>query len=61
MKQDVCPQCGSTNTVKGKQSGYGAVGKDTFLGGIGQALYHVFCADCGTLIRSYIKNPEKLK
>lgn len=42
MKQDICPQCGSTNTVKGKQSGYAAVGKDTFLGGMGQALHHIF-------------------
>lgn len=26
----------------------------------GQVLIHVICKSCGTVLRSYVKNPEKL-
>ena len=55
-----CPHCGSLENVTGKQDGYAAVGRVGSLLGWGQPLYHVICAKCGTVIRSYVKKPEKL-
>lgn len=55
-----CPYCGGTDFVIGKQAGYAAVipEKDRIILR-GQILYHDICSKCGTVVRSYIKEPEK--
>ncbi len=55
-----CPNCGSIKNVIGFQDGYGSVQANNALTFKSQRLYHIFCLDCGTLIRSFVKNPEKL-
>ena len=55
-----CPRFGSVENVTGKQSGYANVYREGSLLCWGQPLYHVICAKCGTVIRSYVKKPEKL-
>ena len=58
-KQDICPHCGGTETVIGKHSGYGQiVPKKAWTTLNGQNLYHVICLSCGTVIRSYIEDPQ---
>jgi len=60
MKEEKCPYCGSKNFVNARQDGYAAIGADkTFTFKI-QDLYHIVCLDCGTIVRSYVKYPEKL-
>ena len=59
IKINQCPFCGCTEFVYGYQSGYGAVtGNQTLLSG--QWLYHVICRNCGSVVHSYVNNPEKL-
>lgn len=54
-----CPFCGCTEFVYGYQAGYGAViGNQTQLSG--QALRHIICRNCGSVVHSYVDNPEKL-
>lgn len=56
---DKCPYCRNTNFVKGFQTSGGRVVKSTFV--IGQNLHHIICSNCGSIVRSYVKNPNKLK
>jgi len=58
QKQDICPCCAGKNTIVAKQSGHGAIYRAKNLFGMGKALYHIVCLDCGTVIRSYIKDPQ---
>lgn len=60
-QQEVCPHCGARDNVLGLQDGYAAIGKAKLLTMRTQGLYHVICAKCGTVIRSYVKEPEKLR
>lgn len=62
LKQDICPHCGGTETVIGKQTAANefVVPKYAATNFFGTALYHVICRNCGTLIRSYVDNPEAL-
>ena len=54
-----CPYCGCTEIITAFQSAYGAItGEHHKLGGT--ALYHSVCRDCGSVLRSYVKEPEKL-
>lgn len=54
-----CPYCGGTEFVEGYQSGYGAVtGKESIW--TSQFLRHIICRTCGSVVHSYIDNPEKL-
>lgn len=58
-KRDVCPYCGGTELAKGIQSGHGGVlpmGRLTVFSQ--QRLIHLICRRCGTVVRSYIENPE---
>ena len=59
-KQEKCPYCGSTNNVIGIQDGYAAVSANKSLTFKSQRLYNVICLNCGTVIRSFVKNPERL-
>ncbi len=54
-----CPFCGATEMIEAFQSAYGAVsGVNNRLGGV--SLYHSVCRKCGSVVRSYVKDPEKL-
>ena len=55
-----CPWCGCEEVVHGVQADRGKVrpaSRTTF--DEGQVLIYVICKSCGTVIRSYVKNPEK--
>ncbi len=54
-----CPYCGASDMIEACQGGYGAIVATSHkLGGC--ALYHSVCRKCGTIVRSYVKDPEKL-
>lgn len=54
-----CPYCGGTEMIEAVQDGYASISP---VGNIwrGTALYHSICRNCGTVVRSYVKDPEKL-
>ena len=53
-----CPFCGDTEVIESYQSSYGSVyGINNVLG---STLYHSICRNCGSVVRSYVKDPEKL-
>ena len=56
---DRCPYCGGTEMIECFQAGYGAISAVKHKLG-GSALYHSVCRGCGTVVRSYVKKPEKL-
>ena len=54
-----CPYCGGTEMIKAYQSGYAVIcASSNKLGGT--ALYHTVCRSCGSVVRSYVREPEKL-
>lgn len=60
-----CPYCGGSNIEKGikwtMQAQAGNVGLSFtagFLGGT-EAVYSDLCLDCGTIVRSYVREPNK--
>ena len=54
-----CPYCGGGEMIETFQTGYGAVSATrNKLGGC--TLYHSVCRRCGSVVRSYVKEPEKL-
>lgn len=55
----MCPYCSGTETIEAYQDGYGCVSAVNNVWG-GARIYHVICRDCGSVIRSYVKDPEKL-
>lgn len=54
-----CPYCGGTEIIEALQSGYAAISARSNQWG-GQALCHSVCRRCGSIVRSYVKDPEKL-
>jgi len=54
-----CPYCGKEEFVTGKQGTAYAGVKISALKQ--RALYFEICINCGTIIRTYVKSPEKLK
>ena len=54
-----CPFCSGTEFAVGYQGGYGALASKEGAW-LGVPLYHTVCRDCGSVVRSYVKNPEKL-
>lgn len=57
-EKTACTYCGGTDIIVGKQAGAVIPEKEkTILHG--QMLYHDICRQCGTVVRSYIKEPEK--
>ncbi len=54
-----CPYCGGAEMIEAFQSAYGAVtATENKLGGC--PLYHAVCRKCGSVVRSYVREPEKL-
>ncbi|RLY03641.1 hypothetical protein EAF07_04845 [Streptococcus hillyeri] len=60
MKNLVCTYCGGTEMVRGQQDGQGAIRKSGWALS-SQFLYHDICAKCGTVVRSFVEKPEKLR
>ena len=59
MEKPVCSFCGNDVFMELTSSGYGGVQlQGATLGG--ELLYYSVCVKCGTVNRSYIKNPQKL-
>lgn len=57
MQVITCPFCGGTEMLEAR--GYGIVAiEQNSLGGT--PLYHCICRNCGAVVRSYVKEPEKL-
>ncbi len=59
IKNETCPHCGATENVIGKQVGNAMVNPDK-ISWKSEIIYHVICLNCGTVIRSYVKNPQRL-
>jgi len=56
-----CPSCKSTDLGKGKQTGYGNVYPVNKISLSGSEIEHILCTNCGYIIGSYVKKPEKFK
>lgn len=53
-----CPFCDGTEMIEAYQGGYAHIyAVDSSLRG--SCLYHLICRDCGTVVRSFVKDPEK--
>lgn len=58
-----CPFCGGNEMIKCHETGYTVV---TAVNNVwasmwgGPTLYHSICRNCGSVVRSYVKEPEKL-
>ena len=61
QKQYVCPWCGGKDVVEGIQSTYAKVQPNKALTLKGENLIHVICKNCGTVVRSYVENPQVLR
>lgn len=55
-----CPYCGGIEFIEAYQSGYAVITAVSNKAGWGQNLYHTVCRSCGSVVRSYVKEPEKL-
>ena len=59
IRMTKCRFCGGTEFITGYQNFYGAVySADSLLHSA--SLYHTICRDCGSIVRSFVKDPEKL-
>ena len=58
--QDICPKCGYKEFVEGSQMNYGAVWPNKIFTLRRESLHHIICLNCGTVVRSYVKNPHNL-
>lgn len=59
MQVEKCPYCDGKEFLKATQTGYAAAyGESTF--GTGVPVIHQVCRDCGSIVRSYVDDPEKL-
>ena len=55
-----CPKCGGKELGKGKHSGYGVMYPDNKMS-LGSDVEYIICTECGFIIESYVKKPEKFK
>lgn len=56
---DSCPFCNGNKFVEAKQTGYAQL-TSCESEWLGAPLKHVICRRCGSVVRSYVDNPEKL-
>lgn len=55
-----CPKCGSHDLGRGEHAGYALmspINKMSF----GSKIEYLLCTDCGFIIESYVKKPQKFK
>ncbi|MDO5712998.1 MAG: hypothetical protein Q4Q07_01080 [Tissierellia bacterium] len=58
INYDYCPFCEGKEFIEGKQNGHAVVrGENIFSS---QILYHIICKNCGSVVHSFVKEPEKL-
>lgn len=53
-----CPFCGGHEFIKGVQTGYAQVSGQGWT--LSSNLCHEICRDCGSVVRSYVPDPEML-
>lgn len=59
VKIEKCQFCGGEQLIEGRVCSYGGTYVST--GGLRNAnLFAVVCRDCGSVVRTFCKNPEKL-
>lgn len=62
MKIRECPLCGCEEIGEGVQMGHGRMyPADSILMAFGSDIIHYICTDCGYIIGSRVKKPEKFK
>ncbi len=59
IKIEKCPFCGGTEFIDGRACSYGGVYISTGMTR-SAAVYVTVCRDCGSIVRSYCNNHEKL-
>ncbi|MCL1702233.1 transcription initiation factor TFIIIB [Lysinibacillus sp. Bpr_S20] len=59
-KATECPKCGGTELGKGKHNGYAVMYPENKMS-IGSTVEYIICTECGFIIESYVKKPEKFK
>ncbi len=60
-KKEVCPYYGKEEFVEAKHSGYANVfPASKIFTTKEQAMYYVICLSCGTVVRSFVKDPHRL-
>ena len=59
VKIEKCPYCGGEEFIEGSVSSYGGVVVATSIVR-GEALFAIVCRNCGSVVRTYCKKPEKL-
>lgn len=58
--EEKCPHCNRYENVLAVQQGYAnLVPTNKIFTFKEEPLYHIVCLRCGTIIRSYVKNPKK--
>ena len=60
-KVDVCRYCGASNFVETGKSPESVAQSKKFFSLTAQYIYHIICLECGTIHRSFVKQPKKLK
>ena len=62
IKIERCPFCGGDETIETRVASYGGVSlTPVHKGGLrGAALFAAVCRGCGSVVRAYCKEPEKL-
>lgn len=61
IKIEKCPFCGGAELIETRVLSYGGVYLSAFKSGRhGAYLYATICRDCGSIVRTYCKEPEKL-
>ena len=59
VKIDTCPFCGGNEFIECKLGSYGSVYVTS--GGLrADSLFGTVCRNCGSVVRTYCQNPEKL-
>ena len=59
IRMTKCRFCGGTEFITAYQTGYARAesAESLFRSAV---LYHTICRNCGSVVRSYVKDPEKL-
>ena len=60
IKITECPFCHGTEFLEGKQNDSRAEMQSTQNMWYSGVVYHTVCRNCGSIVRSYVKNPENM-
>ena len=60
IKLTECPFCHGSEFIEGRQGGGYAQLHSCVNGWYSGELHHVICRRCGSVVRSYVKDPEKM-